>query len=130
MNFFFHSWLLLFRPKWFSKMKASGVRTSSKQCVSPWLKDWSIFNILRGQYKDYPTLKRKLNLSKTLSEIAYIENVLSEQLSSVAMIVTKSPIGINELVKNLTEKKSQILIFVKTLLQLQNKVNAKKLSIL
>ena len=86
-----------------------------------------MFNILRGQYKDYPTLKRKLNLSKTLSEIASMENVLSEQLNSVAMIVTKSPIGINELVKNLTEKKSQILNVMKTLLQLQNQVTAKKL---
>ena len=89
-------------------------------------KDWSIFNYLRGQYKDYLTLKRKSNLSKTLSQIGSIEDVLSEELNSVAMIVTKSSIGINELVKNLTEKKSQILNVAKTLLQLQNKVTSKE----
>ena len=81
---------------------------------------------LRGQYKDYSTLKRKSNLSKTLSDIASIENALSEQLNSVARIVIKSSIGINELFKNSTEKKSQILNVVKTLLQLQSKVAAKE----
>ena len=81
---------------------------------------------LRGQYKDYSTLKRKSNLSKALSNIASIENALSEQLNSVARIVIKSSIGINELVKNSTEKKSQILNVVKALLQLQSKVAAKE----
>ena len=42
------------------------------------------------------------------------------------MIVTKSSIGINGLVKNLTEKKSQILNVVRTLLQLQNKMTVKQ----
>ena len=42
------------------------------------------------------------------------------------MIIAKSSVGINELVKNLTEKKSQILNVVKTLLQLQNEVTAKE----
>ena len=81
---------------------------------------------LRGQYKDYSTLKRKSNLSKILSDIASIENALSEQLNSVARVVIKSSIGINKLVKNSTEKKSQILNVVKTLLQLQSKVTAKE----
>ena len=93
------------------------------------VKDRSILNNFLGQYKDYSTLKRKSNLSQILSEIASNENALSEQLSCVAIIVTKSSIGINELVKNLIEKKYQILNVVKTLLQLQNKVTAKETSL-
>ena len=89
-------------------------------------KDWSIFNNLRGQYENYSTLRRKSNLSKTLSEIASTENALSEQLISVAMSFTNSSPGINDLVKNLTEKKYQNLNIVKTLLQLQNKVTTKE----
>ena len=93
------------------------------------VKDRSILNNFLGQYKDYSTLKRKSNLSKILSEIASTENALSEQLRCVVIIVTKSSIDINELVKNLTEKKIQILNVVKTLLQLQNKVTAKETSL-
>ena len=36
--FFFHFWLLLFKPKRFSKMKSYGMRISLKQHVSLWLK--------------------------------------------------------------------------------------------
>ena len=95
-------------------------------CESMMAKDWSIFYNLWEQYKDYSNPKRKSNSSKTLSGIGSIENALSEQFNSVAVIIAKSSIGINELVKNLTEKKSQILDVVKTLLQLQNKATAKK----
>ena len=51
--------------------------------------------------------------------------MLSEQLISVAISFTKSSLGINDLVKNLTQKKYQVLNIVKTLLQLQNKVTTK-----
>ena len=53
-------------------------------------KDWSIFNNLRGQYKNYSALGRKSNLSKTLSEIASIENAMSEQFISVGISFIKS----------------------------------------
>ena len=42
------------------------------------------------------------------------------------MSFTNSSPGINDLVKNLTEKKYQNLNIVKTLLQLQNKVTTKE----
>ena len=95
-------------------------------CDSMMAKDWSIFYNLWEQYKHYSNPKRKSNPSKILSGIASIENALSEQFNSVAVIIAKSSVGINELVKNLTEKKSQILNVVKTLLQLQNEVTAKE----
>ena len=101
------------------------MRITSKQQLSPWRKIGVYLTIFEDNTKIIQP-EKKSNLSKTLSDIASIENALSEQLSSVAMIVTKSSIGINELVKNLTDKKSQILNVVKTLLQLQNKVTAKE----
>ena len=109
-------------------MKPSGVLTYIFQTIreSMMAKDWSIFYNIWEQYKDYSNPKRKSNPSKTLSGIASIENAQSEQLNSVAVIIAKSSIGINELVKNLTEKKSQILNVVKTLPQLQNKATAKE----
>ena len=93
-------------------------------------KDWSIFNKPGGQYKDSSTLRRKSNLSKTLSEIDSIENALSEQLSSVVMIFTKSSLGISDLFKNLTDKKYPILNVAKTYYNSKTKWLQKKVWIL
>ena len=86
--------------------------------MSLWLKIGVYLTIFEGNIKIFQPWKGIQIDLKTLSEIASIENALSEQLNSISMIITKFSIGVNELVKNLTEKKFQILNVVKTLLQM------------